>query len=107
MQIRSSSSKRAKLSRWVRMMNSSVQAACTPIYTPCKLVNGQWRAMLFPSLKWQIKKSERIENSMASPAIQNLIQSLDNDLPRSALVQKKVRELAEGFNAEQIGRASC
>jgi hypothetical protein len=39
---------------------------------------------------------------MASPAIQILIQNLDNDLPRSALVQKKVPALAEAFDAEQM-----
>jgi phosphotransferase family enzyme len=37
---------------------------------------------------------------MASPAIQRLIESLDNDLPRSALLQQKVPALAEAFNAE-------
>src|ERR1041385_457872 len=62
-------------------------------------------AMFFPSQRSQIKKQERIENSMASPAIQNLLQSIENDLPRSALVQKKVPALAEGFNAERMKSA--
>jgi phosphotransferase family enzyme len=39
---------------------------------------------------------------MASPAIEKLIQSLDNDLPRSALLQKKVPALAEAFDAGRM-----
>lgn len=39
---------------------------------------------------------------MANPAIEKLIESLDNDLPRSALFQKKVPALAEAFNAERM-----
>ena len=36
---------------------------------------------------------------MASQSIQKLIESLDNDLPRSALLQKKVPALSEAFDA--------
>jgi hypothetical protein len=39
---------------------------------------------------------------MANPAIEKLIESLDNDLPRSALFQKKVPALAEAFDAEEM-----
>ncbi len=39
---------------------------------------------------------------MANPAIEKLIESLDNDLPRSALFQKKVPALAEAFDADQM-----
>ncbi len=39
---------------------------------------------------------------MVSPAIEKLIQSLDNDLPHSALLQKKVPALAEAFDAERM-----
>ena len=37
---------------------------------------------------------------MANPAIEKLIESLDSDLPRSALFQKKIPALAEAFDAE-------
>jgi hypothetical protein len=37
---------------------------------------------------------------MANPAIEKLIESLDNDLPRSALFREKVPALAEAFDAE-------
>jgi len=37
---------------------------------------------------------------MANPAIEKLIESLDNDLPRSALFQKKVPALAKAFDAD-------
>ena len=39
---------------------------------------------------------------MASPAIEKLIESLDNDLPRSALLQEKIPALAAAFDAERI-----
>ena len=39
---------------------------------------------------------------MANPAIEKLIESLDNDLPRSALIQKKVPALAEAFDADRM-----
>ena len=39
---------------------------------------------------------------MANPAIEKLIESLDNDLPRSALLQKKVPALAEAFDAGRM-----
>ena len=39
---------------------------------------------------------------MASQLIEKLIESLDNDLPRSALFQKKVPALVEAFNAERM-----
>jgi len=39
---------------------------------------------------------------MASPAIAKLIESLDNDLPRSALLQKKIPALAEAFDVERM-----
>src|SRR6185369_3179264 len=39
---------------------------------------------------------------MASQSIQKLIESLDNDLPRSALLQKKVPALAEAFDAGRM-----
>jgi hypothetical protein len=39
---------------------------------------------------------------MANPAIEKLIESLDNDLPRSALFQKKVPALAEAFDADRM-----
>jgi hypothetical protein len=39
---------------------------------------------------------------MANPAIEKLIESLDNDLPRSALFQKKVPALAEAFDAGRM-----
>jgi hypothetical protein len=37
---------------------------------------------------------------MANPAIEKLIESLDNDLPRSSLFREKVPALAEAFDAE-------
>jgi hypothetical protein len=39
---------------------------------------------------------------MANQSIQKLIESLDNDLPRSALYQKKVPALAEAFDAGRM-----
>ena len=39
---------------------------------------------------------------MTNPTTENLIQSLDNDLPRSALFQAKVPALAEAFDAERM-----
>ena len=39
---------------------------------------------------------------MANPAIEKLIESLDNDLPRSAVFQRKVPALAEAFHAERM-----
>ncbi len=39
---------------------------------------------------------------MANPVIERLIESLDNDLPRSALFQKKVPALAEAFDADRM-----
>ena len=39
---------------------------------------------------------------MANPAIEKLIESLDNDLPRSALFQKKIPALAEAFDADRM-----
>ena len=39
---------------------------------------------------------------MASQSIQNLLDGIENDLPRSALLQKKVPALAEAFNAGQM-----
>ena len=39
---------------------------------------------------------------MASPTIEKLIESLDNDLPRSALVQEKLPALAAAFDAERM-----
>src|SRR6185503_5549033 len=39
---------------------------------------------------------------MANPAIEKLIGSLDNDLPRSALYQKKTPALAEAFDAGRM-----
>ncbi len=39
---------------------------------------------------------------MASLAIEQLIKSLDNDLPRSSLFQNKVPALAEAFDAERM-----
>jgi hypothetical protein len=42
---------------------------------------------------------------MASPAIQRIIDTLDNDLPRSALFQQKVPALAEAFDAQQMKQA--
>src|SRR5918993_5726201 len=39
---------------------------------------------------------------MASPATEKLIKSLDNDLPRSALLHEKVPALAEAFNAARM-----
>jgi len=39
---------------------------------------------------------------MVSQSIRKLIESLDNDLPRSALLQKKVPALAEAFDAERM-----
>ena len=39
---------------------------------------------------------------MANPELEKLLASLDNDLPRSALFQKKVPALAEAFDAEQM-----
>jgi len=39
---------------------------------------------------------------MASQSIQKLIESLDNDLPRSALLQKKVPALAEAFDVDRM-----
>jgi len=39
---------------------------------------------------------------MASQSIQKLIESLDNDLPRSALLQKKVPALSEAFDAGRM-----
>ena len=39
---------------------------------------------------------------MASPAIEKLIESLDNDLPRSALLQEKIPALAAAFDAERM-----
>ena len=39
---------------------------------------------------------------MANPAIEKLIESLDNDLPRSALLQKKVPALSEAFDAGRM-----
>ena len=38
---------------------------------------------------------------MANPAIEKLIEILDNDLPRSTLFQRKVPALAEAFHADQ------
>ena len=39
---------------------------------------------------------------MANPALEKLLESLENDLPRSALLQEKVPALAEAFNAERM-----
>src|SRR3990172_9038357 len=39
---------------------------------------------------------------MANHSIEKLLESLDNDLPRSALFQKKVPALAEAFNADRM-----
>ena len=39
---------------------------------------------------------------MASPAIEKLIESLANDLPRSALLQEKIPALAAAFDAERM-----
>ncbi|HLO31074.1 MAG TPA: phosphotransferase [Anaerolineales bacterium] len=39
---------------------------------------------------------------MANPAIQRLIESLDNDLPRSALLREKVPALAAAFDVERM-----
>jgi hypothetical protein len=39
---------------------------------------------------------------MANPAIEKLIDSLDNDLPRSALFHEKVPALTEAFDAERM-----
>lgn len=39
---------------------------------------------------------------MANPELEKLLASLDNDLPRSALFQKKVPALAEAFDAERM-----
>ena len=39
---------------------------------------------------------------MADPAIQKLIESLDNDLPRSALFQEKIPALREAFDAGRM-----
>ncbi|RPJ24935.1 MAG: hypothetical protein EHM33_16155 [Chloroflexi bacterium] len=39
---------------------------------------------------------------MASQSIQKIVESLDNDLPRSALLQKKVPALAEAFDVERM-----
>jgi len=39
---------------------------------------------------------------MANPAIEKLIESLDNDLPRSALFQKKIPALVEAFDADRM-----
>jgi hypothetical protein len=39
---------------------------------------------------------------MASPAIDKLIQSLENDLPRSALFRQKLPALAEAFDASRM-----
>ena len=41
---------------------------------------------------------------MANPPVQKLIESLDNDLPRSAVFQKKVPALAEAFDADKMMR---
>ncbi|MCI0549550.1 MAG: aminoglycoside phosphotransferase family protein [Anaerolineae bacterium] len=41
---------------------------------------------------------------MANPAIEKLIERVDNDLPRSALFQKKVPALVEAFDAERMMR---
>src|SRR5262245_2073621 len=42
---------------------------------------------------------------MANPAIQKLIESIDDDLPRSALFREKVPALAEAFDVERMARA--
>jgi len=42
---------------------------------------------------------------MANQSIQKLIESLDNDLPRSALLQKKVPALTEAFDAGRMSIA--
>src|SRR5512134_3573880 len=39
---------------------------------------------------------------MANPAIETLIQGLENDLPRSALFQKKVPALTKAFDAQRM-----
>ena len=39
---------------------------------------------------------------MANPAVEKLIQTLDNDLPRSPLFRNKVSALAEAFDAERM-----
>src|SRR5688500_14709945 len=39
---------------------------------------------------------------MAHQSLKELIESLDNDLPRSAMYQKKVPALAEAFDAERM-----
>ena len=39
---------------------------------------------------------------MANPELEKLLASLDNDLPRSALFQKKVPALAAAFDAERM-----
>ena len=41
---------------------------------------------------------------MANPATEKLIQSLENDLPRSALFQEKVPALAQAFDADRMLR---
>ena len=42
---------------------------------------------------------------MANPAIEKLIERLDNDLPRSPVFQQKVPALAEAFNADRMRSA--
>ena len=42
---------------------------------------------------------------MASPVVEKLLQNLDNDLARSALVQEKVPALAAAFDAERMKSA--
>ena len=42
---------------------------------------------------------------MANPELANLLASLDNDLPRSALFKKKVPALSEAFDAERMKQA--
>ena len=42
---------------------------------------------------------------MANPAIEKLIKSLDNDLPRSPLFRKKIPALTEAFDADRMKQA--
>ena len=42
---------------------------------------------------------------MASPTVEKLIQSLENDLPRSVLIREKMPALAAGFDAAEMKSA--
>ena len=39
---------------------------------------------------------------MASPALEKLLQSFENDIPRSAVIREKVPALAAAFDAERM-----